>query len=197
MKDFNTGHSPPPTFFYCSRNPAEPMRSSPKAILASIVRQLSSLEPGFPLLDPVVTSYKKEETKAFPSGALRIEESCALILQLVEHYPLTTIIIDALDECDPEKRADLLENLEKLLRDSSNLIKVFISSRDDQDIVWHLQEYPQLEIASNKNRNDIEAFVRNEEKELINKRKLLKYSDAKEELTALIIDKVIEGAAGM
>ena len=197
MKDFDAGCSPPPVFFYCSQNPAEPARSSPEAILASLVRQLSSLQPGLPLLEPAVSSYKKEEAKGFPSGALRIEESCALILQLTEHYPLTIIVVDALDECDPEKRADLLEKLQTILRDSSNLVKVFVSSRDDQDIVDHLHDYPNLDISSDKNRDDIVAFVRNEVKELIKKRKLLRYSHAKEELTELIIHKVIEGASGM
>ena len=197
MEDFKIDCSPPPVFFYCSRSPAEPARSSPEAILASIARQLSSLEPGLPLLEPVVTTYKKEEAKGFPSGGLRIEESCALILQLVEHYPLTTIVVDALDECDPEKRADLLEKLETILRHSSNLIKIFVSSRDDQDIVCQLQGYPNLEIASDRNRDDIATFVRNEVQELVQKRKLLPYSQAKEELMELITDKVIEGAAGM
>ena len=197
MKDFHDGCSPPPAFFYCSRNPAEPARSSPKAILASIVRQLSSVGPRLPLLDPAVRTYKEKEAQAFASGALGIEESCKLIIQLIEHYPLTTIVIDALDECDPGKRADLLENLEIILQQSSNLIKVFVSSRDDQDIVFHLQDYPNLEIASDRNRDDIVAFARAEVKDLVKKKKLLRYSLAKEELMELIIDNVIKGAAGM
>ena len=199
MRDFNAGYSPPPVFFYCSRNPAEPARSSPVAIIASIARQLSSPEPGLPLLDPVLEIYRKEEARGFPSGALSIEKSCALLLQLIDYYPLTTIVVDALDECDPEMRADLLETLETILRDSSNLTKIFVSSRDDQDIVCHLRDYPNLEIASSKNKDDIAMFVKTEVKELIRKKRLLRHSasDAKQELSAHIIEKVIEGAAGM
>jgi hypothetical protein len=197
IRAFKAHRSPLPAFFYCSRNAAEPTRSNPATILASIVRQLSSLQPGHPLLEPVVTSYQRKEAEGFASGQLRIEESCELIIQLAEHYPLTTIIIDALDECDPETRTDLLETLERVLQESTHLVKIFISSRDDQDIVCRLQEYPSLEIASHKNRDDITAFVRAETNGLIQKRKLLKFSSSKEQLQKLIIDRVIEGADGM
>jgi hypothetical protein len=194
---FDAGQSPRPAFFYCSRNAAEPARSSPAAILASIVRQLSSLQLSDPLLHPVVNSYQRTEAEGFASGPLRVEESYALIIQLVEHYPLTTIIIDALDECDPETRADLIETLERVLQESTRLVKIFISSRDDQDIVCHLQGYPSLEIASYKNKDDIAAFVRAETNNLVQRRKLLKFSSSKEQLQKLIIDQVIEGANGM
>ncbi|MCJ1248784.1 hypothetical protein MMC30_006003 [Trapelia coarctata] len=197
MNDCRSGNSPPPAFFYCSRNPAEPRRSNQEAVLASIVRQLSSLGPRFPLLDPVVAKYQEKEDQAFASGPLDIDESCALIIQLTEQYPIITLIVDALDECDPGKRAQLLKSLEKILRESSGLVKIFLSSRDDQDIVCRLQDYPNLEIASDKNRDDIKKFVEAEVQELVKEKKLLRHSSAKEELIELIIDKVIEGATGM
>jgi hypothetical protein len=131
MQRFEVFHDPPPAFFYCSRSTAEPTRSDPVAILASIARQLSNLQPDLPLLKPTVELYEKKEAEAFASGPLRMEESRSLIIQLAEHYPMIIIIIDALDECDPSKRADLLEALEQILQNSSNLVKIFISSRDD------------------------------------------------------------------
>ena len=109
MQAFRADQSPPPAFFYCSRNTSEPARSSPEAIIASIARQLSNLQPGAALLPPMVTTYKRRETEGFASGPLRMDESTALIIQLIEYYPLTTIVIDALDECDPDKRADRSE----------------------------------------------------------------------------------------
>ena len=145
----------------------------------------------------MIQSYREREVEGFASGPLRIEESYALIIQLAEHYPLTTIIIDALDECDPEIRVDLLETLERVLQESTSLVKIFISSRDDQDIVCRVQGYPSLEIASHKNKEDIAAFVRAETNGLIQKRKLLKFSSSKEQLENLIINRVIEGSNGM
>ncbi|KFY17970.1 hypothetical protein V492_00220, partial [Pseudogymnoascus sp. VKM F-4246] len=197
MQAFRAGQSPPPAFFYCSRNTAEPARSNPDAIIASIVRQLSCLQPDFPLLGPVVATYRKREAEGFASGPLRIDESTALIIQLTEQYPMTTIVIDALDECDPETRTDLLETLEKILKESSRLVKIFVSSRDDQDIVCHLEDYPNLGISSDRNMDDITSFVRVETQDLIKKKKLLRSSTNKEELKEMIIDQVTKGANGM
>jgi hypothetical protein len=197
MRTFRAGHNPPPAFFYCSRNPAEPTRSIPEAILASLARQLSNLQPGDPLLSPTIEFFRKKEAQGFASGPLRIDESRELIIQLIEHYPLTLIIIDAFDECDSEKRADLLEALETILRESSSLVKIFISSRDDQDIVFQLAQYPNLEISSDRNSDDIASFVKVEIKKLIQKKRLLKHSQARNEMEKLIVDKVVQGAAGM
>jgi hypothetical protein len=196
-KAFHNGQSPAPVFFYCSRNTAEPTRSSPDAIVASITRQLSSLQPEHPLLPPMVAAYKKRETEGFASGPLRMDESRALIIQLAENYPLTTIIIDALDECDPDRRVDLLESLQAILQESSSLVKIFVSSRDDQDIACHLRDYPNLELSSEKNMDDISSFVATETHNLIKKKKLLALSANKEKLKTEIIEQVTKKADGM
>ena len=96
FESFRANDSPQPIFFYCSRNSAEPTRSDPAAILASLARQLSCLEPGNPLLRPTVDLYKRKEEEGFASGSLQVDESRTLILQLIAQYPLTTIIIDAM-----------------------------------------------------------------------------------------------------
>ena len=197
LNSFHAGYNPQPVFFYSSRNSAEPGRSDPAAILASLARQLSSPEPGKPLLKPTLDLYKQKETEGFASGLLRIEESCALIIQLIAQYPLTTIIIDALDECNPGKRCDLLKELGKILRESSGLVKIFVSSRDDYDIVFRLQRYPNLEIKSNRNSDDIAVFVKDQTERLIEDGELLQYSDSQTEMKELIVKKVIKGASGM
>jgi len=112
---YKAGDSPQPIFFYCSRNPVEPARSNPQVILASLARQLSCLEPGKPLLKPSVNIFREKEAEGFASGSLQIDESFNLVLQLIAQYPLTTIVIDAMDECDPQKRHELLKALEKIL----------------------------------------------------------------------------------
>ena len=110
---------------------------------------------------------------------------------------MTTIVIDTLDECDPNKRTDLLEALETILSGATQLVKMFVSSRDDQDIVWSLQHYPNLRISSTRNMEDISAFVRTEVESLIRKGKLLRFSNTKDELKKLVGDEVLKGANGM
>jgi hypothetical protein len=106
-------------------------------------------------------------------------------------------VIDALDECDPETRADLLEVLEDILTLSSNLVKIFVSSRNDQDIVLFLKKYPNLEICSDKNSQDIATFVKAETKRLIQRKKLLQHSQARNEMEELIVKKVTQDSTGM
>jgi len=197
LKSFKAGNNPQPVFFYCSRNPAEPTRSDPTSILASLARQLSSLGPGKPLLKPTVDLFEKEEAEGFASGQLQIEESCQLIMQLIELYPQTTVIIDAMDECNPTTRLQLLKALENVLQASSSLVKVFVSSRDDQDIVLRLSNYPNLEINSQRNSDDIVRFVKDEVERLIQDGKLLRHSSSQAEMKKLVTDRVIEGATGM
>ncbi|KAK4118030.1 ankyrin [Parathielavia appendiculata] len=189
--------SPPPAYFYCSRNPAEPGRSDPKEILASIARQLSCVGPGLPLLPPTVAEHRKREREAFANKSLRLQESRDLILQLAKHYPVVIIVIDALDECNPATRRQFLIAMESIVRDCSSLVKIFVSSRDDQDIVYKLQDYPNLELSSDKNRDDIAKFVESETNSMIESGTMLRYSTSKEELRQKIIKEVTSGAHGM
>jgi hypothetical protein len=107
------------------------------------------------------------------------------------------IMIDAMDECNHKKRAYLLKALERILRESNGLVKIFVSSRDDHDIVLRLHRYPNLEIKSNRNSDDITRFVKDQTEQLIEGGELLQYSNSKTEMKLLIVSKVIEGATGM
>ncbi|KAF2180371.1 hypothetical protein K469DRAFT_692889 [Zopfia rhizophila CBS 207.26] len=196
LKSFHAGHNSQSVFFYSSQNTAEPARSDPKAILASLARQLSCLEPGKPLLK-AIKLYGKKEAEGFTSGSLRMEGSCPLIMRLIEQYSLTTKVIDTPDECDPGKRRDLLKTLEQTLGESSCLVKIFVLSRDDHDIVFRLQRYPSLEIKSDRNSDDIAVFVKYQTERLIEDGGILQYSDSQTKIKELIVDKMIKGATGM
>jgi hypothetical protein len=140
-----------------------------------------------------VAEYKKREREAFANKSLRLQESRDLILQLAKHYPVVIIVIDALDECNPATRRQFLNAMESILRDSSSLVKIFVSSRDDQDIVYKLQQYPNLELSSDRNQDDIAKFVESETNSMIKSGAMLRYSTSKEELR----QRIIEGAHGV
>jgi hypothetical protein len=121
----------------------------------------------------------------------------SIVIELSEYYPVTTIIIDALHECDPERRSDLLEAFGIVLCRSTQLVKIFVTSRDDQGITWSLQNYPNIHLSSSRNKGDISTFVETEVESLVKKGKLLRFSQSKDELKSLIIDKIVKGANGM
>ncbi|SPJ73916.1 uncharacterized protein FTOL_03646 [Fusarium torulosum] len=194
---FHNHQSPPPAYFYCSRNPAEPTRADPETILASVARQLSCLKPGCALLQPTIVAYDAHEEEGFAAESLRLHETCTLIMRLSENYPMLTIILDALDECNPAIRESLLFAMELILKEAPCLVKIFVSSRDDQDIVFKLRQYPNLELSSHRNSNDIAKFVELETYRLMNSGKLLRYSSAQQELKEDIIRRVASDAQGM
>ena len=69
-----------------------------------------------------------------------------------------------------------------------------MSSRNNQDIVRHLRDYSNLELSSDKNKDDITLFVGAKTYDLIKRGKLLRLSTNKEELRDDIIDQVTRGA---
>ncbi len=196
MKRCRAGQSGLPVYFYCTRSAAEPERSNPDAVLASILRQLSCVKPDAPLLSPVIETYKRQG-EGFKSKGLDLDDSRDLITRLIEDYSMTTIVVDALDECDPLMRQSLLDAFEHILKESAGLVKIFVSSRNDQDIVCTLRDYPNMDISSDQNAADIETYVRTETMSLVKKGRLLRHSRAKEKMTASIIGQLSGGADGM
>ncbi|KAJ0368502.1 hypothetical protein COL26b_010785 [Colletotrichum chrysophilum] len=185
-------------YFYCSRNPAEPGRSDPTSILASIARQLAMPQPGGEILDAAVEAYKKFEENAFASKSMTLAQSRELIQKLLESYrgqPIT-LVIDALDECDKDTRQNLLDALVSLL-EAPTTLKVFATSRDDWDIVKELDKYQNLYLSSDRNSGDINLFVRSETERLVERGSLLWGSTRKEELRDKIIHELISNAHGM
>jgi ankyrin repeat domain-containing protein 50 len=145
-------------FFYCNRTEAE--RRDPLSVLRSFLRQLSTTANDKNLLQ---TRLRDLHLQLRSNGSSLTRDLCkSLILDLVNLYPRTTIILDALDECDQVEREFLVETFENLLRDAVNPVKIFISSRPDGDIKDSLQSYSNITIQASDNDDDIATFVRGE-----------------------------------
>lgn len=165
----------PIAYFYCVRNTAEPERANPDEILRSILKQLSFSERDLRIREPVVKAYKekREEAKGHNPEKLMLDETVEVILALLETNP-ANIVIDALDECDPDRRHELLEALDTIIQHPASLVKVFVSSRDDGDIACRLTSPPNVFIQTSDNKVDIECFARTEVAQAIKKKRLIK-----------------------
>lgn len=122
-------------------------------------------------------------------------ECVDVILALLKANP-AIIFIDALDECDPLRRHELLEALDTIITQSENLVKVFVSSRDDNDIVYRLENSPNVYISASDNEEDIIQFVHQEVESTIRNRRLLA-GLVSEDLRSKIETVLIAGAQGM
>ena len=160
------------------------------------MRQLAVRNPREAILEPVRKIYKAREDTFFAAGTLTLEESTALIVELSQYRQLTTIIVDALDECEDILRLELLDAFEQILQASSGLVKILVSSREVGDIPYRLEGCLNLEILASKNQADIDRFVDRGVDDLVKNRQLLsgKISD---ELRQEIKQVLCEKAGGM
>jgi hypothetical protein len=189
----------PVAYFYCTRNPAEQQRTDPDEIMRSILKQLSCSDSFLPIREPVAKIYKERKKEANMDGSelekLTITGCRDVILSLLESNP-ATIIIDAFDECNPARRDELRSALHEIIQGSAYVVKVFVSSRDDNDIVNWLEKSPNVFIRASDNGEDIERFVNSEVNHAIKRGKLLSGS-VSEDLKSKITTTLIEGAQGM
>jgi hypothetical protein len=159
------------------------------------VRQLSCFKPSLPLREPIVRKFEELEDEAFDPRGLTLEESKELIISLTDGFP-ATIVIDALDECDPQKLYELLKALTEMLKISTGLLKIFVSSRDNADIRRLLETLPNLCIHAADNSEDIQRFIQLEVGQSIDDGRLLG-GDVSLELRDLITKTLSDGADGM
>jgi hypothetical protein len=188
----------PVAFFYCARNSAEPERSDPSEVLRAILKQLCCSTTDEPIREPVINEYQrlKEQSSDYSPRPLDEKDCLKLILLLTAENP-ATIVIDALDECDPKRRHKLLNGLRKIVQESVNLVKIFVSSRNNQDIISQLDDVPTIFINASDNSEDIKRFVESEVTRVIDEEKTLLYGKVPEYLRNEIIRVLIDGAQGM
>lgn len=164
--------------------------------MRALTKQLSSLKPESELLKPVARKFEEAKQANFASGALDLEQCRDLILELLPSYRQSNIIIDALDECDNKTRSSLISALRSIMSSAPNLVKIFISSRDDGDIVVRLKELPNVRINSKDNSSDIKEFVESEIDKRIDRQELL-FGEVPEDLRTHIKQTLIQDAGGM
>ncbi|KAF4635686.1 hypothetical protein G7Y89_g2417 [Cudoniella acicularis] len=145
-------------FFYCKRN--EPGRGDPLSVLKAYVRQLSTIAGDSHSIQRSVKQFYNEARQR--ASQLTMNDCKKLLLDFINIYPQTTLILDALDECESQSRVELIEIFECLLseaEEAKNPLKIFISSRPDDDIKRKLKHHANIEITATDNHEDITRFV--------------------------------------
>lgn len=174
------------------------MTCTPEAVLRAIVKQLSYPKLDSGLLNPIVKKYNAAEKAGHTSEPLDLDECRDMIIDMLPSYSQTNIIIDALDECQKETRSRLISALATIMGSTpgTNLVKIFISSRDDDDIFIKLNQLPNIRINPTDNSDDIEKFVQSEINKRIDERELLR-GIVSPDLKTHVINTLIKKADGM
>ena len=168
-------------------------------MLRAILKQLLCFNPRWQQESPIAKEYRARKKEAdeeeLEISSFDISETIDRIVEIASEMPVT-ILIDALDECRSGQRHELLNALDILLDRSAHLVKVFVSSRDDIDIVLSLQKRPNIYINTNDNKADIRRFIKCEIQKAQRDRRLLK-GTASPRLTSLITEHLTVKAGGM
>jgi hypothetical protein len=182
-------------YFFCSRSLNGPDRQDPKSILRSLLHQLSSKpQNGIPKL--LHDAYDTRYSTGIARDGLDFDECREMIRAILKDHPSTMIVIDALDECNEQRRSALLQSFRSFVDGSNTSVRVLISSRDDRDIVVRLKDLPNFTINESVTRTDIERFVEQEVKQSVQSKDLL-YGEATSELESKIIAELVAKAGGM
>lgn len=180
-------------FFYC--NYREESRRDPTSLLRELVKQLCLSVPGALLPEPVVSIHQGRLYAGNESSRLRLSECRDLIVQLLTAFSQTTIIIDALDECNRDTRRDLILVLKHIIT-STEHVRIFLTSRTDGDIQRLLWDFPSYYINATDNAGDIGVYIKSEI-ERCSREELLLEGEADEQLKTDIITALEMGANGM
>lgn len=84
------------------------------------------------------------------------------LIDLINFYPRTTLILDALDECEMDAREAIARILRNLVDKGQGTVKVFIASRKEADIEEYFCSHKLVEISTDDNRDDIEKYIEEE-----------------------------------
>lgn len=142
-------------FFYCNRS--GPTMQDPIIVLRSFVRQLACKAFGEPGL--IQSSLAQKCKAARREGReLGYKECKTLILDSLNLYSKTTIILDALDESDITTY-NLCTILSEMIEESKRPIKIFISTRPDRKYLKAFQNKRIITLDSSNQQEDIKRFL--------------------------------------
>lgn len=143
-------------FFFCDARISS--RREPKNILQSFVKQLARSPRNDVIQQVLIDVYRNAQRSGWASAELSLEESEDLLPKLINAYPRTLLVLDALDEVYEARRGDLIRALDRLTSKANNL-KVLICSRRDEDIMQSLEKKTNLGIGAADNQSDIRKYI--------------------------------------
>ena len=123
-------------------------------ILRSLAIQLIRREPA--LATHLCTEYVHKGVSASVAQLRKV------LSDLLGALPPAQILVDGLDECDPDSHAQILAELLTFSNPSTRLAKVLISSREGGVISRKLRQKPTLSLREEPEsvENDIENFIK-------------------------------------
>jgi hypothetical protein len=103
--------------------------------------------------------YECPRTYRSEPSSTKLERCKQSMKGIIDLYPLTTILLDGVDEYNDDSRDELVEFLLKLLSETKKPLKIFLSSRASPGMQQKLQKWPQIRIQATDIQEDIAAYL--------------------------------------
>ena len=106
--------------------------------------------------------YKKHYENHSQPGFQELQD---IFVAIVQQFSSVFLVLDALDECTLDQRADLCEFftaiVEHTTRTGHGIIKLFVASRNELDIerIFLSKSFPTIEVEAKKVDSDIQLYV--------------------------------------
>ena len=144
-------------FFYCRRDDVS--RRNSANILCSLTKQLLHRCDVLPA--KVVEIFERKSPDDAASQELDVNDCGSMLRDAIDCHDDVLLVLDALDECDPSAREDLLSVIKKVTQAgrSSSKVKVVLSSRELPEITKQLDHEQHFRISVDDNKGDIDRFV--------------------------------------
>ncbi|KAK1471489.1 hypothetical protein CCUS01_05971 [Colletotrichum cuscutae] len=188
LRGDSNGHSLGLAFFYC--NSSDQSRQSIQSILRSYIRQLGEVT-GHPesIHETLFNLYQRKQIQS----DITLQECETALVEMINSYPRTVLILDALDECKKDTRRQIVQLFKRLVEKTDSCLKIFIASRPEHDISDHLRSLQErratITINTSDNQGDIKKFVNTEVDNFT--------VDWSPETKQVVKEKLVEKSAGM
>lgn len=180
-----TDKSIPTIYFYCNYGESERRQTS--FIVRSLLKQLSTVAEK---LDPRMVSVFNNGT------SLNTKSSETAFSATLAQFDKCFVVVDALDECSEEERKSLVMILTRQLRLEGCHVKLFLTSRPENDLHGLLKGSHSHQIDTDDTSKDIKPFVAAELASRIADGKLLG-GKVTSELREELVDTISAQADGM
>ena len=153
-------------YYYCDY--ADHVSLTPRSIIGSLIQQLL-------LTSQLASEIAKEIVHVFGDDSYSPTqgEFHEILTKALDEASAVVLIIDGLDECDKSVRGEVLSLINQILQLNKYIVKAYISSQKDIQIMNALAKWPRISLSSATLTCDIEPYITHATQKLIRERQLL------------------------
>lgn len=124
------------------------------------------------------------------SRSLTFKEMSSLVCSAINLNSAVTMVLDGLDECEKEVKEQMIAFLECLTNPRSTVVKLFVSCREEDNILRSLTKFSRIHVTSAASEDDIVSYISGSVRSRIEAGQLrLRNPELEQEIVSELVDK--------